>query len=123
MKRDFGTTSNFFHHQFGKLQHGELTGISNIDRTADTFCLHEADKTFDKVVNIAKAASLAAIAINRQIVPAKRLNDEVRDDTAIIRTHPWPISVEDTNNTDVHIVLAVIIKEEGLRDTLPLIVT
>jgi hypothetical protein len=47
-------------------------------------------------------------------VPAKRLNDEVRDDTAIIRTHPWPISVEDTNNTDVHIVLAVIIKEEGL---------
>ena len=43
-------------------------------------------------------------------VGAARLDEEIRDDAAVVRVHARPVRVEDAHNPDVHPVLPVVIE-------------
>src|SRR4029077_1316284 len=50
------------------------------------------------------------------------LHDEVADDTAVVGVHAWTVRVEDSRHANIDSMLAVIVKEQGLRTTLALVV-
>ena len=69
-----------------KLEHGELLRIAKIDRAGRVIGpLHQANQAIDKIVDIAKGARLRPVAIDGDVAPEKRLNDEVRDHPSAIR--------------------------------------
>src|SRR5678809_1195132 len=53
-----------------------------------------------------------SIAVDRQFLPAKSLDDEIRNHAAIILKHSLPISVEDPNDPRVHSVLPMIVHHQ-----------
>ena len=44
----------------------------------------------------------------------KRLNDEVRDHSPIVRTHTQAVSVEDSGDPNIDTVLAVVIHKDDM---------
>ena len=119
---DLGLAPHFLEHEFGKLEHGELTGIAKVHRADDLLLLHETHESVDKVVDIAERTGLGAFTINGEIFPLKGLDDEVGDDTAVIGKHAWAVGVEDADDADIDAVLAMVVEEECLGGALPLVV-
>ena len=79
----------------GELEHREFVRISGIHRTGEiVFGRHHAYHRLDQVVHILEAPGLSAVAIDRDALAAKRLNDEIRDDPSVVGIHSGPIGVE-----------------------------
>ena len=122
MKGEFGIAANLLENELGELEHGEFSGVADIDGTCDAFGIHEADEAFNEVVNIAEGAGLGAVTIDGDILAFKGLNDEVGNDASVVRQHAGAIGVEDADHADIDVVLAVVVKEEGFGATLAFIV-
>ena len=109
---------------FGQFFDRKLTRIAKIDRTRHVLAaFHHSDKTIDEIVDITETPRLLAISIERDVIPAQRLHNEVRHDAAIIRMHARAIRIEDPRNFDVELMLPVIVKEQRLRAAFAFIVT
>ena len=120
---DAGLRARQLEHGLSQLEHGELAGIAEIDRACDVvFGIHQADEAVDQVGDIAEAAGLLSVAIERDVFAAQGLHDEIGDNPAIIRMHAWPISVEDPGDLDLRIVLAVIVEEQRFGAALALVI-
>src|SRR5579872_4361120 len=65
-------------------------------------------ESIDLVADVAKTASLAAVAVHCQVLAAKRLFHEVGNDTAIVQLHARAIGIKDSNNTRIHVVIAMV---------------
>jgi len=105
----------------GKLKNGVFSRVSDVDR-AHVVSVHKADESIHLVVNVAEAASLVTLTVNGDGLVAKRLDNEVADNTAIIFKHARTVGVEDTGDADLKIVLAVVLHAESFGDTLAFIV-
>jgi hypothetical protein len=58
----------------------------------------------DLVVDVAEAAGLAAVAVDRQRLAAQRLHDEVRHHAPVVDLHARPVGVEDAHDAHVDAV-------------------
>src|SRR5580692_6082952 len=84
--------------------------------------LGQAHETVNLIADVAETASLAAVAVHRQVLATKCLLHEVRNDAPIIQLHAWPVGVEDSHNARVHVVIAMVRHGHGLAEALGLIV-
>ena len=110
-------------HPIGQFAHRNFVRIAHIDRAGDAVAgRHQADEPIDQVVDVAERAGLAAVAVQRDVLAAQRLDDEVRHHAAIVRMHPRPVGVEDARHLDARLVLAEIVEEQRLGAALALIV-
>mmetsp|Transcript_14832 Transcript_14832/g.28210 ORF Transcript_14832/g.28210 Transcript_14832/m.28210 type:complete len:260 (-) Transcript_14832:35-814(-) len=108
-------------HGFGKLENGVLAWVADIN-WAHVLAVHKADKSLDLVVDIAEAAGLVAFTIHGNGLTPKGLDDEVADYTTIVLKHTRTVRVEDTCDTDLKLMLTVVLHTERFGNTFPLIV-
>ena len=83
---------------------------------------HHPHEAFDQVVDIAETAGLAAVAVDGDVLAAQRLDDEVAHHPAVVRMHARAVGVEDADDLDVEVVLAVIVEEQGFGAAFALVV-
>ena len=120
---DLGRASDELEGQLGELAHGEFSGVAEI-YGADGFGLgHEPNKSLNEVVDVAEGAGLGAIAVERDILTAESLHDEVGDDAAVVFVHARAVGVEDADDTDIDFVFAVVIEEQGFGASFSFVVT
>ena len=108
--------------EFGQLEHGELTWVAKVHGADNLLLLHEAHESVDEIVNKAEGSGLGTLAVNSKIPTLEGLNDEVGDHSSIIGEHARTIGVENADHSDIDAILAVIVEEECLGSTLPLVI-
>jgi hypothetical protein len=84
--------------------------------------VHQAHEALDQIVDVAERARLRAVAVDRDVLPAQGLDDEVRDDAPVVRVHARAVGVEDADDADIDLVLAVVVEEQRLGAALALVV-
>src|SRR5579862_6505860 len=84
--------------------------------------LGQAYEAFNLIADVAETASLAAVAVHRQVLVAKRLLHEVGNHTPVVELHARPVGIEDAHDTRVHVVIAMVGHGHGLAETLGLVV-
>ena len=84
--------------------------------------LEQADDAFDQVRDVAEAASLLALAVDRDRLAPERLLHEVGKDAAVVQAHPRAVGVEDAHDSRLDAVIAVIGHRDGLGEPLGLVV-
>src|SRR5271165_3740523 len=84
--------------------------------------LGQAHETVHLIADVAETASLAAVAVHRQVLATKRLLHEVGNHTPIVELHARPVGIEDAHDTRVHVVIAMVSHGHGLAETLGFIV-
>ena len=72
----------------GQLPDGELDRVAQVDRLVPALGVHQADQAVHQVVHVAEGAGLLAGAVQRQLLPAERLDDEVGDHPPVVLRHP-----------------------------------
>mmetsp|Transcript_19501 Transcript_19501/g.46566 ORF Transcript_19501/g.46566 Transcript_19501/m.46566 type:complete len:211 (+) Transcript_19501:209-841(+) len=110
-------------HQLGKLKHGELTRVAEVDRPHNFIVVHHLHHARDEIRDELKRPRLLPIAIDCEVLPEERLADKVADDATIIERHPRSVCVEDSDNTDLNPIGPPVVKGKGLCHALALIVT
>jgi hypothetical protein len=74
-------------------------------------------------VDVLERSSLRTITVNGHVLTLQSLDDEVGNDSSIVRVHPGAESVEDSGNSDINTVLPHVTISQGLGDSLSLVVT
>ena len=111
-------------HQLRELHHGEFAGVTQIDRADEAgLVFHHADHAFDEIADVLKATGLLARAEHGDVFVLQRLNDEIGDYAPVIRVHVGAVRVEDTDDTNIDLVLPVVVKKQGFGGALALVVT
>lgn len=105
----------------GKVDDGKLVRRANVDG-AGFGTVHKKDQSIDQVVDVLERSGLLAVTVNSHILTLERLDDKVRDNSAVVRVHSGTECVEDTSNTDLDIVLSHVAISEGLGNSLALVV-
>ena len=60
------------------------------------------------IAHIAETARLAAVAVHREIFAPQRLPHKIRNHPPIVDLHPRPVRIEDSQNSRVQTMIAVI---------------
>ena len=107
--------------EIGELGDRVLVGVADVHRP-HVARLEQRELPVDLVVDVAEAARLRAVAIEREGIAAKRLHDEVGDDTTVVGSHARPVGVERAHDADVELVGAVVGHRHGLGEALGLVV-
>jgi hypothetical protein len=98
-------------------------GITQVDGSHEIIRpIHHADKAVNEIVDVTERSCMRAVAKEGDGLILQGLNDETADHPAITGMHPGSVSVEDSNDPNIHIVLAMIVKEKGLCASLSLII-
>ena len=84
--------------------------------------LHQPHEAVDQIVDVAKRARLASIAIDGNRLPLQGLHDEIRHDAPVVGVHARPVGVEDARDLDLEFMLAMIIEEQRLGAALAFII-
>ena len=84
--------------------------------------LHQPHEPVDQIVDVAERAGLAALAVDRDVLAAQRLDDEVGHHAAVVRVHARAVGVEDARHLDRQLVLAAIVEEQRLGAALAFVV-
>src|SRR5262249_27922976 len=101
----------------------DLVGIADIDRSRDLRRrVHEAQKRLNRVRHVAERSRLRSVSVDGDVLAQKSLNDEARNDTAVVRVHPRPVGIEYPGYLYVYLVLSPIIEEQRLGAALSLVV-
>lgn len=106
---------------FGEFEDGELIMVTNVHRSGFR-SVHQENQTIDKVMNILEGPGLAAVTVYSHILALESLNNEVGNDSTIVRVHSRTEGVEDTGNPHIHTVLPLVTVGEGLGNSLALVV-
>lgn len=106
----------------GKLEDGELVGRTNVDGSG-LVTVHEEDQTIDQIVNVLEGSGLVSVTVDGHVLTLEGLDDEVGNDSTIVRVHSGTESVEDSGNPNLDVVLSHVTVGKGLGDSLTLIVT
>ena len=77
---------------------------------------------FDQIGDVAEAASLLALTVERDRLAPKRLFHEVGEDPAVVQAHPRAVGVEDAHDPRLDAVIAMIGHRDGLGEPLGLVV-
>src|SRR5690606_13262101 len=105
-----------------ELEHRELGGVAEVERTIEARQTRDADEAFDEVVHVTEGAGLRAVAENGERLVLEALHDEVRDDAPVVERHAWAIGVEDADDARVDAPGTARIGEEGFGAALAFVV-
>ena len=105
----------------GQVQHGDFTGVAEIDRGGHVG-QHELVEAVDQIAVMADAARLLAIAIDGQIVALEGLDGEVRHGPTVVLAHALAIRIEYARNAHIRAVHAMVRHGHGLGKALGLVV-
>jgi hypothetical protein len=94
---------------------------SNIYRCAH-ITVQQPPDSLDQIFDVAKRPSLGSIAEYGQRLAAKCLVDESGHYTPILRAHPWSVGVEDSDDSGVHRVDAIVGHDHGFREAFSFVV-
>ena len=83
---------------------------------------HEPQQPVDHVRDEAEGARLAALAVDRDVVPREGLGDDVRDHAAVIGAHPRAVGVEDARHAHLRAAGAGEIEDQRLGGALALVI-
>src|SRR5262249_11925003 len=106
-----------------QLEHRELVRVAQVDWALFALQGHEAHEALDEIIDVAERTSLQSIAIDREILAAQRLDDEVRNHTAVVDGHARAVGVEDAHEAQVHALRSNEIHCEGFGAALTFVVT
>src|SRR6185369_896738 len=106
----------------GKLKDCVLHRISKVDRADEVAAFHHPDHAFHQVVHITEGAGLGTVTVYCDVLVSQGLQDEVGDHPAVVLGHSGTIGVKDTNDADVHLVLAVIVHHQCFRYSFALVI-
>src|SRR4029079_17007218 len=81
-----------------QLEHRALFRVADVDRPVDV-AFHHPHEAVDRVLDVAEAARLLAVTVDRERIAAQRLDDEVADDTAVARRQARAGAVEEGGRT------------------------
>jgi len=110
-------------HRLSELADGELARVADVHRAREVVGrVHRPDHRFDEIVDVAKAAGLPAVAIERDVLAPQGLDDEVGHDPPVVGVHARAVGVEDAHNLDAQVVLPAVVEEERLGAALSLVV-
>mmetsp|Transcript_3626 Transcript_3626/g.8387 ORF Transcript_3626/g.8387 Transcript_3626/m.8387 type:complete len:204 (+) Transcript_3626:117-728(+) len=98
-----------------------FVGIAKVDRPV-VWAVHELHQTLDEVRHILKGPRLGPVAVDGNVLPLQRLDDEIAHDTAVVGVHPRPERVEDARDADLDVVLVLVGIHHRLRHSLALVV-
>jgi hypothetical protein len=87
------------------------------------FGIHQANKSFDQIIDITKRPRLFAVTVNGQILAAQSLNDKILNYAPVVLQHSWSVSIEDPSQARVNAVLPVIIHKQSFGDAFSFVVT
>lgn len=116
----FGVDHRLDH--LGQLNHGEFSGVADIERTNVLFVIHHCNHALDEVLNVLEGSGLLTIAKDGEWLVLEGLSDKVGDDTAVIEGHFGAVCVEDTNDADFKAVFTVVVHSEALSSTFTFII-
>jgi hypothetical protein len=120
---DFGTGASLTQYQAGDRLHRDFVGVAEIARPRHVLrALHQEFEALQKIVDVAERSRLRTIAVDRQRLFLERLDDEVRDNAAVVLEHARPIGIEDARDLDRQLVDAMIVEEQRLGAALALVV-
>jgi len=112
-----------FYNLSGQIEHGEFVGVSEVYGTDKVIrTIHHADHSLYQVIDITEGACLCPVTKDRYVLISESLDNKVADDPSVVRMHLRAIGIEYPDNSDVNLVLPVIIEEEGLRAALPFVI-
>jgi hypothetical protein len=106
----------------GKLQDGKLVAGTNVDRSG-LVTVHEEDETINEIVDVLERSGLLSVTVDGHVLTLEGLDDEVGDDSTVVRVHSGTESVEDSGHSDLDVVLSHVTVSESLGDSLSLVVT
>jgi len=87
--------------QLGEAFDGDFFGVADVDDFADgAVGVHEADKAFDGVADIAEAAGLLAVAVDLDGLVVDGLLDEIGEDHAVTTGLAWANGIEKAHDDD-----------------------
>lgn len=108
----------------GQFFDGEFNRVAEVDRAAEVvISIHQADKGLDEVIDIAERTGLQALSVDGYGHVLQGLDNEIRDDPAVVRMHARPVGIEDPPDFNAQVVLPVIVEKEGFGAALAFIVT
>jgi hypothetical protein len=116
------TAAHDFQGHLSEFQHRKLAGVTDIHRADGLFLIHQTQKAFNQIIDIAKRASLRAVTIDRDVFALERLYDEIGNHPPIVRMHARTVSIKDPHDPDIDAVLTVIVEKQGLGAALALVV-
>lgn len=105
----------------GELEDGELVTVTDVDGSG-LGTVHEENETVDQVVDVLERSGLRTVTVDSHVFTLESLDDEVGDDSAVVRVHSGTEGVEDTCDSDVDTVLPHVTVSQGLGDSLALVV-
>lgn len=74
-------------------------------------------------MDVLEGSGLLSVSVNGHILTLEGLDNEVGDDSTIVRVHSRPVCVEDSCNSYIDAVLSHVTVGEGFSDTFALVVT
>src|SRR5690606_36583051 len=106
-----------------KVTDGEFYRVAEIHRLPRIRVgFHQGKETGDEIADVAEGARLLSAAVNRQRLTPQCLNDEVGNDAAVVRSHPWAVGIEYAGHTNVGAAGTQHVEAQGLGSTLALVV-
>ena len=98
-------------------------GIADIHRSCEIVVgIHAAHERLDQVIHIAERPGLRTVTIDRDVLAAQGLNDEIRNHPPVIGMHTGSVGIENSGNLDAQSVLAPVVEEQSFGAALALIV-
>src|ERR1039458_8201927 len=85
---------------FCGIEDGELLGVAEIDRKM-LLASRQKHDSLDEIVDVAKAARLAAVAVDGERLAAQGLHDEIGDDAPVAGMQARAIGVEDARDARI----------------------
>src|SRR5262245_56025406 len=80
----------------------------------------QPDDTADKIIHVTETPGLGPIAEDTQWFPLECLDNKIRHDTSVVRTHVWSKCVENAHDPGIDCMIAVIGHRKSFCKTLGL---
>src|ERR687897_2118561 len=118
---DLASRATELYDHLGDLTHRVRDGVADVYRTA-LLASHQADHTFDEVLDILHAPGLGAVSVDAQGLAQEGLSYKVRHHPAIIFPHSRTVGIEDAHDPGIDPMVAMVGHCQGLGITFGLIV-
>jgi hypothetical protein len=106
----------------GELLNGKFLWIAQIDRIV-VLAIHQRVQAVDQVRHVLEGPGLLPFPVNGHVPILQRLDDKVADNTSVVGVHARTERVEDTGDTDLHLILIPITVHHRFGDAFALVVT
>src|SRR5262249_26320612 len=94
-------------HALRKFQNRNLIRIADVYRKM-LAGKHQAIDPFNQIGNVAEAACLLSVSVDRYRTAAERLVHKIRKCATVIETHARAVRVKDSDNARIEIMVTVI---------------